>query len=169
MNQLKNKRKGEASYTEKINIHVPSGWCVYSKFAYGDVPDPLKLYRGKDCLERFVEYIEAEVKRLYEIFPQQPMAELMDILKREHEVAETCHICLKPFDDPANCKVRDHCHYTGLYRGAVHNNCNLKYKIQNLIPIVIHNLSGYDAHLFIKELGKKFNKDDIRVIAENKE
>ena len=34
---------------------------------------------------------------------------------------------------------------------------------------MFHNLSGYDAHLFIKELGKKFNKDDIGVIAENKE
>ena len=34
---------------------------------------------------------------------------------------------------------------------------------------MFHNLSGYDAHLFIKELGKKFNKSDIGVIAENKE
>jgi len=37
------------------------------------------------------------------------------------------------------------------------------------VPIAFHNLSGYDAHLFIKELGKLFNKDDIGVIAENKE
>ena len=34
---------------------------------------------------------------------------------------------------------------------------------------MFHNLSGYDDHLFIKELGKKFNKNGIRVIAENKE
>ena len=168
INQLKSKRKGE-SYTEKINTHVPSGWCVYSKFAYGDVPDPLKLYRGKDCVETFVEHIEAEVKRLYETFPQQPMMELTDILEREHEAVETCHICFKPFDDPKNRKVRDHCHYTGIYRGAAHNSCNLKYRIPDHIPIAFHNLSGYDAHLFIRELGRKFNKEDIGVIAENKE
>ena len=48
----------------RVNKHVPSGWCVFSKFAYGDVPDPLKAYRGKDCVEQFVEHIEAEVKRL---------------------------------------------------------------------------------------------------------
>ena len=34
---------------------------------------------------------------------------------------------------------------------------------------MFHNLSGYDAHLFMKELGKKFNRDDTSVIAENKE
>ena len=35
--------------------------------------------------------------------------------------------------------------------------------------MVCHNLSSYDAHLFIKELGRRFNKNDIEVIAENKE
>ena len=46
---------------------------------------------------------------------------------------------------------------------------NLRYKIPNYIPIVFHNLSRYDAHLFIRELGKKFNTGKIGVIAENKE
>ena len=127
------------------------------------------MYRGKDCVEKFVEYTEEEVKRLYEAFPWQSMAMLTDVLKREHEAAEKCHICLKEFNDPRNRKVRDHCHYTGLYRGAAHNNCNLKYLIPDYIPIVFHNLSGYDDHLFIKELGRRFNKNDIGVIAENKE
>ena len=91
------------------------------------------------------------------------------MLKREHEAAEKCHICLREFNEPRNRKVRDHCHYTGLHRGAAHNNSNLKYKIPDHIPILFHNFSGYDAYLFIKELGRKFNKDDIGVTAENKE
>ena len=45
--------------------------------------------------------------------------------------------------------------------------CNLRYKIPSYIPVVFHNLSSYDTHLFIRELGKK--TDDIRVIAKNKE
>ena len=133
--------------TKKLNKHVPCGWCTYSKFAYGEVPDPLEVYRGEDCVKRFVDHLEDEVKRLYNTFPQQPMTELTEVLKREHTDATECHICMKPFDDPQNNrKVRDHCHYTGLYRGAAHNNCNLKYKIPKHIPIVFHNLSGYDAH-----------------------
>ena len=93
---------------------------------------------------------------------------------REYDKATKCHICLEDFDvnedeNKGNIKVRDHCHYTGKYRGPAHMNCNLRYKIPSYIPIVFHNLSGYDAHLFIRELGKKFNTDRIRVIAENKE
>ena len=80
--------------------------------------------------------------------------------------ARECHICYKPFNsrDP---KVRDHCHYTGCYRGPAHSLCNLRYRIPSYIPVVFHNLSGYDAHLFIKELGK--HSKDIEVIAKNKE
>ena len=72
------------------------------------------------------------------------------MLKKEHKAAENCHVCLKPFVDPKNRKVRDH--YTELSRDAGHNNCNLKYQILDFVPIAFHNLSGYDAHLFIKEL-----------------
>ena len=127
------------------------------------------MYRGKECVEKFVEYIEKEVKQLHATFPQQLMTGLIDVLKRKHKTAEKCHICLKELNDPKNKKVRDHCRYTDLYGGAAHNNCNLKYRIPDHIPIVFHNLSGYDAHSFIKELGRRFNKNDIGVIAENKE
>ena len=60
-------------------------------------------------------------------------------------------LCFKEFRDS---KVRDHCHYSGLYRGAAHSSCNLRYKIPSYVPVVFHNLAGYDAHLFIRELAK---------------
>ena len=43
-------------------------------------------------------------------------------------------------------KVKDHCHYTGKFRGAAHSDCNLKYKVPDNVPIIIHNAS-YDTHL----------------------
>ena len=73
------------------------------------------MYRGKDYVEKFVEHIEEEVKLLYATFPQQPMIELTDVLKREHRTAEKCHICFKEFNDLRNRKVGGHCHYMGLY------------------------------------------------------
>ena len=47
-------------------------------------------------------------------------------------------------------KVRDHCPYTGEYRGAAHSICNLKYCVPKKIPIVFHNGSNYDYHFIIK-------------------
>ena len=153
-------------YTSEVSQHIPSGWCVYSKFAYGDADDPLQLHRGEDCVEKFCEYIRQEARRLYHMFPEKPMDPLTNRQWKSYKRASKCHICFKPFNfkDP---KVRDHCHYTGHYRGPAHSLCNLRYRIPSYIPVVFHNLSGYDAHLFIKELGK-YSKD-IEVIAKNKE
>ena len=49
MNIMKTDGKGKTPYTEQVNTHIPSGWCVHSTFACGDVFDILKIYRGKDC------------------------------------------------------------------------------------------------------------------------
>ena len=78
-----------------------------------------------------------------------------------------CWICNGKFDDDKNYKVRDHCHFTGRYRGAAHNKCNLDYRKPNFTPVVFHNLSGYDSHLFIKNLG--FSQGNIDCIPNNEE
>ena len=86
---------------------------------------------------------------------------------KKYEEASRCYICFKSFNGE-NPKVRDHCHYTSSYRGPAHMKCNLMYKISPYIPIVFHNLSGYDAHLFIKELAS-LTDASIGVIAKNTE
>ena len=53
-------------------------------------------------------------------------------------------------------KVRDHCHYTGEFRGAAHSICNLRYKTPKEIPVVFHNSSTYDYHFIISQLAKDF-------------
>ena len=151
------------SSTRGVNIHTPSGWCLYSRFAYGDLDKPLSQYRGSDCVEKFCEQIISEAKRLYNSFPELPMKPLTKSQLREYKRATKCHICFKPFGDRG--KVRDQCHYSGLYRGAAHFSCNLQYKIPSYIPVVFHNLAGYDAHLFIRELAKYTTS--MGVIAKN--
>ena len=135
-----------------LNVHTPSGGCVYSKFAYGKITNPLTQYRGLDCIEKFCEHRISEAKRLYNSFPERLMQPLTKSQLKEYKRATKCHICFKPFGEKG--KVRDHCHYSGLCRGAAHFSCNLQYKIPSYIPVVFHNLAGYDAHLFIRELAK---------------
>ena len=156
-------------YTSKVTKHSPSGWCVYSKFAYREVKDPLRLYRGKDYLEKFCDYIRQEANRLYHMFPEKPMNPLTSKQWKKYSKASMYYICYKQFGDPKKGpKVHDHCHYTGCYREPAHRNCNLMYRIPSYIPVVFHNLSGYDIHLFIRELGRH-SRDTMEVIAKHKE
>ena len=133
------------AYTSKVNQHIPSGWCIYRKFAYEDVKDPLTICRGEDCVKRFCDHIMSEDHRLYHMFPEKPMGPLTSRQWKSYKKARECHICYKPFNgfDP---KVRDHCHYTSHYKGPTHGNCNLRYRIPHYISVMFHNLSGTSIH-----------------------
>ena len=71
--------------------------------------------------------------------------------EEQTERSEICSICNKLVENDN--KVRDHCHITEKYRGVAYSNCNINLKISKL-PIIFHNLSGYDSHLIFKELSK---------------
>ena len=109
------------SSTRGINSHVPSGWCVCSKFAYGKVENPLKLYRGEDCVKKFCDHVIGEARRLYQSFPEKPMKPLTPKEMDRYKRSERCHICFKPFKED-KAKVKDHCRY----RGPAHTKCNLQ-------------------------------------------
>ena len=66
--------------------------------------------------------------------------------------ADKCHICDKQYV-PADIRVRDHCHVTGKYRGSAHQDCNLNLQLSDKIPVIFHNLRGYDSHFIMQELG----------------
>ena len=69
-----------------------------------------------------------------------------------------------------NPKVRDHCYFTGQYRGPAHKSCNLKLKIKpgiTKIPVVFHNLKGYDSHLIMQKI--HITKGNITCIPNNAE
>ena len=92
--------------------------------------------------------------------------------EKKHNKQKVCHICKEGFStddsDKKYRKVKDHCHYTGKYRGAAHDICNLRNKTPKEIPIVFHNGSTYDYHLIIKELAKDF-KREFECLVENTE
>ena len=74
------------------------------------------------------------------------------------QISNSCWICDKSFD-VGDDKVRDHCHITGKYRGAAHWSCNVNLKLSKKVPVIFHNLRGYDSHLIIKEI----SKSDVKV------
>ena len=84
---------------------------------------------------------------------------------------ETCLFCADLLLVP-NFKdsVRDHDHITGKYRGATRNECNFKLKLNPKtapIPVIFHNLKGYDGHLLMQAMARVHG--EIKCIPTNTE
>ena len=148
----------KSSYTKQYQKHEPSNFCYYIKCFDDEVYKPkIVNYTGEDAAQKFVEMLEEDIKIIANI-PQKKMVFGKKEEERFYEETK-CWICNEEFNDN---KVRDHCHFTDRYRGAAHNKCNLNYKKPKFTPVVFHNLSGYDSHLFIKNLGfSEGNNDSI--------
>ena len=107
-------------------------------------------------------------------YEEKEMISLTKKEKKSFKNQEKCYICEEKFcvdKDDKNYtnrkKVKDHCHYTGKFRGAAHSKCNLNYKVPKDIPIIIHNAS-YDTHFIINQLAEEF-KGELNCIGENME
>ena len=150
------------SYTLKYQKHEPLSFVYYIKsFDESVYKSEKRIYikeneEDPDPIDVFLNWLESDVKIISEL-GNEPMK----ITKEEQEQfnqASNCWICgqLLNLED----RVRDHCHFTGRYRGAAHNRCNLKYRKPNNISVFFHNLSGYDSHLFIKKLNNTMGNID---------
>ena len=159
----------ENSYTKQYQKHEPISFYYYIKCFDSEVYLPIKerSYTGKNAERVFLKYLEEDIKMITNI----PKKEIIfgEKEKERYNEETRCWICKGEFDDKDKNKekVKDHCHYTGRYRGAAHNECNLNYRNPNFTPVVFHNLSGYDSHLFIKNLG--FSEGNIDCIPNNEE
>ena len=94
--------------------------------------------------------------------------------------ADKSHICNKKYSKK-DIHVRDYCHITGKYRRLAHQDCNINYRLTDKIPVIFHNLRGYDSHFIMQTIGEIANKHtyenkkgedkqmDINVIPNNME
>ena len=157
------------SSTTKINKHTPSGYSIFTSCSFDESKNKLNYYRGKDCMKNFCKDLKEHATRIIN-YEKRKIISLTKEEKINYNDQQICYICRKEFDksDKKHHKVRDHCHYTGKYRGTAHNICNLRYKVPKEIPVVFHNGSTYDYHFIIKELVKEF-EGNFDCLAENTE
>ena len=125
----------DLSSTTKINNHTPSGYSIFTHCSFDKSKNKLNYYRGEDCMKRFCKDLKEHVIKIINC-EKKVMTPLTKEEEEDYNNQKVCHICKKEFIDD---KVRDHCHYTGKYRGAAHNTCNLRYKIPKNIPVIFHN------------------------------
>ncbi|XP_073845092.1 uncharacterized protein [Musca autumnalis] len=152
--------------TVQVKEHIPCAFSYNIKCSFDSSLDKFFIYTGPDAPKVFLENLIEDCKFLYNNYltKVQPMITLTPEEESQFKTSINCHICDEPLEGD---RVRDHCHLTGKYRGAVHNQCNLKYQVPKFIPIFFHNFSGYDCHLFFKELADFGG--EIKVIPQNKE
>ena len=159
----------------KKAIHEPCGYSSDLVSSFDSKQNKHSFYRGKDCTKNFCKDLKKHVIKIIN-FKEKDMIPLTDEEIIYYEKQKLCHICKKEFCYDKNeknkfklyQKVRDHCHYTGKFRGAAHSICNLRYKVQRIIPVIIHNGSKYDYHFIMKELAEKF-KGEYERLGENTE
>ena len=142
------------SYNYNYQKHEPSGFCFYIKGIVGQFKPIIytKKSEDEDVAKVFVEKLTEVTKGIYNDFYRRPKPLILTRTEQKSfDAAQICHICNHELKED---KVRDHCHFTGHYRGAAHNKCNLQCRKPKILPVIFHNLQGYDAHLFIKQLAK---------------
>ena len=159
------------SYTKKYQKHEPISFSYYILCSiYGVYKSILRKYtktkpEDADAMDVFIKWLEEDIKAIANIKEKEMIFTEED--RKQFNKASDCWICGEYL---GNDRVRDHCHFTGRYRGPAHNSCNLKYRKPKSISVFFHNLSGYDSHLFIKKIGCSINKkENIDCIPNNEE
>jgi len=124
---------------------------------------------GRYCGQSHKGCYYAALKEIKFVGPKREIKEKIDQWIAKNQ--ETCLLCAEPllkqnFRDA----VKDHCHITGRYRGAAHSECNKKLRINpktDKIPVVFHNLRGYDAHHLMQAMSQQ--QKEVECIANNME
>ena len=165
----------DKSYTLTTQKHEACGFGYVVVRSDGQTNDPV-IYRGKNAAEEFLQTLQQEEKKIRTDLTKKKAMILTEEDKADFEAAKSCWICTKPLAGKklkgglVDSKVRDHDHITGKYRGAAHGSCNLQLSItpdEVVIPVVFHNLRGYDSHIIMQAISKV--KGDINCIPNNME
>ena len=162
-------KKGEG--TVKTHEHIPCGFAFHLVSPFLQMEPVLK--RAKDETEKlpqdFIRELISCVKKAHLSLPKEEMFPLTGQEWKSFREAEVCWLCRKGFEGGNLTKVRDHCHFSGKFRGAAHASCNLKFKRPKFTPVFFHNLQNYDAHLFVRALGTLEEVLDVTCIPNNEE
>ena len=141
------------SNTQRTQHHEACSYCYVVVRCDGKTEAPAQ-YRGPNAAEHFLRALQEEERGIQKVLAKPQDMRMTRADWESHRTASSCHVCDKPLEGDS---VKDHCHITGKYRGAAHSACNLKLRLSpktTTIPVVFHNLRGYDSHLLMQAISK---------------
>ena len=155
----------------KTHEHIPCGFCFHLVSPFLQMEPVLKRAENEtnQLPQDFIRELISRVKQAHLSLPKKEMIPLSSEKWKKFHESEVCWLCKGKFGEKTFSKVRDHCHYTGKFRGAAHQSCNLKFKRPKFTPVFFHNLQNYDAHLFVRALGLMDEVLSISCIPNNNE
>ena len=126
----------EKSDAEKKTNDTLSGYSIFTSCSFDPTKNKLDCYKGKDCMESFSKDLREHAMKIM-TYEKEETIPLTNEENELYEMKKVCYLCKKIFSTNKNNenvfklyrKVRDHCHYTGKFRGVAHSICNIKYKI----------------------------------------
>ena len=136
--------------SDKIALHTPNSAAAYFVCTFDHSRNQYYKFEGRDCVQNMLEQLRLLATRCVKEQQENTKMELTAADVKDFKKAKVCSICGGAFTE-SNKKVRDHCHRTGNYRGAAHNACNINYFNNRYLPVVFHNLRGYDSHSIFKK------------------
>ena len=143
----------DKSYTEAYQKHTDCSYGYKVVCCYDDkYTKPIQIYRGEKAVYKFMEAMLEEVKYCKKVMKKEFNKPFRMIKEDEEEFQKAKEQIYTDKD----IRVRDHCHITGKYRGSAHQECNLKLRLnpeEIKIPVIFHNLRGYDSHFIMREIG----------------
>ena len=153
------KDKGNISYTKAYQTHVDCGYG-YKVVCHYDwkLSKRSKIYRGKGAVYKFMENMLEEVeycKKMVKKHFKKNLKATNDDLRNFNESSE-CYICKVKYVEGEK-PIMDHCKITGKYMGSAHDACCSKLRMNPdkiRVPVIFHNLRGYDSHLIMQQIGK---------------
>ena len=159
-----NEETKEGSYTKAYQTHEDCGCGYIVLCCYDDkYSKPIQLtYRGENAVYEFMEKMLEEVEYCKDIIKKhfnEPLVMTEDDRKR-FELVDECYICEEKYVEK-DVRVKDHCQITGKFKGSAHKDCSLKLRIKPdsiKVPVIFHNLGGYDSHFIMQQIGKIANK-----------
>ena len=147
--------------TQLLHKHKINSCCYYFVCTYDSSKNELKTFEGDTCIEDMVEDLTLlSEKCIANVKHNEKMTFTMED-RMEFKFADHCCVCNEHFENEED-KCRDHDHRTGKFRGAAHKKCNINYFSNRYLPVVFHNLRGYDSHLIIKRAYDISNRLDIK-------
>ena len=155
----------------KTHEHIPCGFCFHLVSPFLQMEPVLKRAENEtnQLPQDFIRELISRVKEAHLSLPKKEMIPLSSEEWKKFRKSKVCWLCRGKFGEKRFSKVRDHCHYTGKFRGAAHQSCNLKFQRPKFTPVFFHNLQNYDAHLFVRALGLMDEVLSIKCIPNNDE